>query len=177
MAEQWKRIRGYRNYLVSDKGRIKSLPRKAGNHITKEKILKPRLVISKENPKKKYYQIALYNNGVRNDLKIHRLVGVHFKPNPKRLPQINHKNKNGLDNRAVNIEWVSNCENCSHSYKGKTASRLTGAYQDTRDKRWYSKIKVRGKTINLGRFSSAKKAHMAYRSALIIYNIQNRYAA
>lgn len=174
MAEQWKKIKGYRNYMVSDKGRIKSLPRKAGNHVTREKILTPRISTDKRNPKKRYYVVALYNNAVRKDIKIHRLVGIHFKPNPLKLPQINHKNKNGLDNRAVNLEWVTNGENSSHGYKG--ISTLTGAYLDRRDSRWYSRITVHGKQFHLGRFATPQQANKAYRKALTKYGISNRYS-
>lgn len=46
---------------------------------------------------------------------IHRLVALAFHPNPHGLPQVNHINGNKGDNRAENLEWVSNAENQRHS--------------------------------------------------------------
>jgi len=66
---------------------------------------------------------------------------------------------------------------------GKTTSRsfsgLTGAYQKAanREGKWYSRIRVNGKTIHLKNkegktyFHSAQEAHDAYIEASIIYGI------
>lgn len=49
--------------------------------------------------------------------KIHRLVAMCFKRNPLNKKIVNHKNGDKKDNRASNLEWVSQSENIKHAWK------------------------------------------------------------
>jgi len=97
----WKRINGFNNYFVSNNGRIYSTKTK--------KFLKSTI------DKYGYLVIRLRDENKKTcNLFIHRLVGLNFIENPNNLPQINHIDKNKLNNNHWNLEWCTNKYNQIH---------------------------------------------------------------
>jgi len=99
MEEEWKQIKDYPNYAVSSFGNVKNM--------TNNKNLKPLL-------KAGYYNISLTNNKCRKTCKIHRLVALAFISNLKHKSDVNHKDKNKLNNHINNLEWMTRKENNIH---------------------------------------------------------------
>ena len=66
-----------------------------------------------------YARVTLMNNKKRKDITVHRLLGIHFIPNPDNKPMIDHINRNKLDNRLENLRWVTNQENCRNQNLSK----------------------------------------------------------
>ena len=85
--------------------------------------------ILKYNNKKRYYTVALHNNGIRIDRYVHRLVAQAFLPNPNNLQYVNHLDHNIKNNCVENLEWCTSSENARHSYEN---GRRTEEYQTSR---------------------------------------------
>lgn len=101
MTEIFKPIKGYRNYEVSNVGRIKNI--KTG------KVLKP------SDDKDGYQVVCLSENRKQRILKVHRLVAKAFIPNRKQLPQVNHLDGVKSNNKVNNLEWLTHKDNVQHA--------------------------------------------------------------
>lgn len=106
--EIWKPIKGYENYLISSKGRVKSL-----NMYNKKepKILKPKL------GKNGYYSVTIGSKNKRKMFLVHRLVAEAFIPNPEHKPCINHLSEIKTQNNVENLEWASFQHNNTYGTK------------------------------------------------------------
>jgi hypothetical protein len=62
-----------------------------------------------------YMKVQLKLNGRHDQLLVHRVVALHFIPNPYGHPQVNHLNGDKTHNDVSNLEWVSREENIQHS--------------------------------------------------------------
>ena len=102
MEEIWKLIDQFPNYNVSNLGNIKNI-------ITN----KPLKILNKEG----YGSVSLKYNELKKSLKVHRLVAVAFIENPENKSDVNHKDKNKLNNHISNLEWMTRKENNIHRCK------------------------------------------------------------
>lgn len=62
-----------------------------------------------------YVKVTLTMNGKREQLLVHRLVALHYLPNPYGHPQVNHRDGNKENNDLTNLEWMDRSENIQHS--------------------------------------------------------------
>jgi hypothetical protein len=135
-------IQGYPNYLIYPDGRVWS---KKTN-----KYLKPGMSGSG------YLTVSLRNEIVKNKSHhVHRLVAIHYIPNPDNKPCVDHINRNKTDNRLENLRWVTVSENALNKYY--RISKYTGHQNISKDKRRKVKNIVFQKTINGVRYDKCFK--------------------
>lgn len=129
MKEQWKKIDILNlkyEYKVSNLGRVKSEDMKSKTPtgypaIRKGRILKPR----KDGAGYLRVALPIIDKGYKN-FSVHRLVAQAFIPNPKKLPQVNHKDENKTNNCVSNLEWCTQLYNNHYgNHSAKTTKSMT----------------------------------------------------
>ena len=63
---------------------------------------------------KGYPQVALYIDGKKNSICVHRIVALKYVDNKCGKPDVNHKDECKTNNNYTNLEWVTNIENINH---------------------------------------------------------------
>lgn len=102
MKEIWKDIEDYEGYYqISNFGRVRNRYKK---------------LIKANISSVGYPWVCLQKDYSRKWKTIHRLISLHFIPNPDNLPQVNHKNGIKTDNRVENLEWCTVSYNSHHAY-------------------------------------------------------------
>lgn len=77
--------------------------------------------------------------------------------------QIDHKNRDSLDDRIDNLRPATNNQNARNtSRRSNNTSGYKGVSLDCWTSRYKASIKVNGRTLNLGRFDTAAEAYVAY---------------
>ena len=178
--EIWKEISGYEGYFeVSNLGNFRSKDRiikykSNGTRLYPGKSLKTETIVEG------YQRIVLMKEAIKKRYMCHRLVAQEFVPNPDNKPYVNHINGNKADNRAENLEWVTQSENELHSHnvlgnsmRGKTYPRKVEAvFPNEGDRVQFSSMSDAIKFLGTGCIEGLKKAIVADR---IYYNFKWRF--
>jgi hypothetical protein len=132
MKEEWKTIKDFPKYQISNMGRVKRIEHEVhhGNKRHGKELIK------KANINTTGYlviQFLIGKNGKRFDKKrriyissykqkgylVHRLVAEYFVDNPKGYNLVHHKDGDKKNNVFNNLEWISH-KNHHHKLRGKT---------------------------------------------------------
>ena len=111
--ENWKVIREYPRYSISDKGRVKN--NVSGNIISQRQATNGYMRVNVRTGKTKYEKPIT--------LAVHRLVAEHFLPKIEGKNYVNHKDCDKTNNELSNLEWCTAQENSMHAYNSKELYR------------------------------------------------------
>ena len=111
MSETWKDIEGYEGiYQISDKGRVKSLPRKdEQGHSLKEKFLRQYTTPTGRK------QVFLYKDRKLKGFFVHRLVAEAFLGSSELT--VNHIDEDPSNNCVENLEYMTLKDNCNYGHR------------------------------------------------------------
>lgn len=119
--EEWKDIIGYEGrYQISNTGKVRNT-----------KTNRIRAIHAKG--KYGHAQVSLFDGRKNKRFQIHRLVAIHFIPNPDAKPEVCHIDntlgENGLlDNSTKNLMWGTHKENCEFENTRKRQSENHADY-------------------------------------------------
>ena len=99
---------------------------------------------------------TFYAEAKGSRLSMHRII-----INAKKGEQVDHINRNGLDNRRENLRLCSHSQNqINRPQQKNNTSGYKGVYLFK--KKWRACIKIKGKLLYLGYFSDKKEAAETY---------------
>ena len=132
--EMWKDIKGYEGkYQVSNKGRVRSLPRNTRTGFRDGVILAP--------IKDSFGYMVV--NLSRKLFKIHRLVAETFLDNPQNFKCVNHIDENKSNNCIDNLEW------CTYAYNNNYGTRNKRISVNTKRKRKILQLDLDGNVVRV----------------------------
>ena len=107
-------MEGY--FVISNYFRIKRLPRKFKDASNRTQNLREKITKQYKCKSTGYIMVNMNVNGQEYRTTTHRLIAIHFIPNPLQKKEVNHKNGVRDDNSISNLEWVTPSENIKHSF-------------------------------------------------------------
>jgi len=152
MEEQWKSIINYPEYEISNLGNCRNI--QTNNN------LKCYVPLNTG-----YKQLGLYGrdeNGKNKhkSFRVHRLVAIHFIPNPENKKEVDHINNDRLNNSITNLRWATKSENGrnrSTSGQKNVTSEYIGVEYDKRRNKWRYQIRI-GKITKTKQFNTEIEA-------------------
>ncbi len=116
------------------------------------------------------YRVTRVNG---KNYRVHRIIWeMHHGEIPCGL-EIDHINRDRLDNRIENLRLATRHEQNLNMSKRKSTSGITGVCWSKKDKRWQALIGFKGKSYYLGQFIEKRDAIKARRDAEIKFNFRN----
>ena len=116
--EEWRDIKGYQGYQVSNLGRIRTHNKISSNERYKTRRWKDRILHFKSHNKKTGYRVDLWKDGKPKSFLVCRLVATTFLDDLIDTDMtVNHKDGNRFNNNVENLEWLSLKDNIVHAFE------------------------------------------------------------
>jgi hypothetical protein len=112
-----------------------------------------------------YVKMCLRVNNKQFNLSLHRILAILFLPNIKNLPEVDHKDRDPLNNSIFNLHWVTHSQNLhNRGLRCDNTSGYTGVCYDARLLHWIGRITING--IRKQKLFLTKEEAICYRLEL-----------
>ena len=157
--EIWKDIKGHIGvYQASNLGRIKSLYRKSSNG----RNLKERLLSQGLNGGG-YHMVVLRKAGKSTSKTVHRLIARTFLDNYSEELEVDHRDRDRLNNLVSNLRMATRKQNSANMGKAlNCSSKFKGVCYHKRGRVWEVNIRANKIRKYLGRFKTEIEAAEKY---------------
>jgi hypothetical protein len=148
-------VQGFPDYLIYQDGRVQN--KKTGR-------------ILKTNKHQGYLYLNICKNNKSYTKYIHRLIAIHYIPNPNNYSHIDHKDRNRSNNNIDNLRWVTpiqNCQNVGISVRNTSGFKNIIFIEKTNSYRFQ-------KAINGKKYSYRSKTLGGVLARKIIFNVLNK---
>lgn len=108
--QEWRPVKGFNAYAVSDEGRVARISRGRGTYPGRE-------VGSLGGSNGQYRRVALWCGKSHYDRYVHRLVAEAFLGPCPKAHEVNHKDGDPSNNALTNLEYVTSRENKEHAVR------------------------------------------------------------
>ncbi len=140
-------ISGFENYKIYENGDVENVKTK--------RILKP------QTNRYGYLYVRLSKDGKTKFMNIHRLIALHYIPNPENKKCIDHIDRNRKNNSIDNLRWATCSENNINTpIRGKSKYRGVCFFKQTN--KWMATIRIDRKQKHIGYFLTEIEAAKAY---------------
>ena len=153
---------GFENYKIYENGDVENVKTK--------RILKPQT----DTPG--YLYVILYKDGKRTNMKIHRLIALHYIQNSENKKCIDHIDRNKQNNNIDNLRWVTCSENqLNTAIRGKSKYRGVSFHKQTN--KWRAHIRIDSKIKHIGLYETEIEAAKAYNNFILTNDLNQFYRA
>ena len=123
-----------------------------------------------------YLNVGLCKDGKVTNMRIHRLIALHFIPNLDNKKCVDHIDRNKQNNNIDNLRWVTCSENqLNTAIRGKSKYRGVSFHKQTN--KWRAHIRIDSKIKHIGLYETEIEAAKAYNNFILTNDLNQFYRA
>ena len=106
-----------------------------------------------------YLIVSLYKNRKKKTFRLHQIIAEIFVENPENKPEVDHIDRNILNNRPENLRWVTRQEQLhNQGIRSDNTSGVSGVIWHKATNKWIVRLQENGRMEYFGYFADKDEA-------------------